>query len=98
MTRALNFKREAEIDIQDAFDWYETRSDGLGTEFLRAVDAALGNIVRNPLGYQIRLGSIRRAPLRRFPYGMFFVVRDEDIVITACLHSSRDPAHWQRRS
>uniref|UniRef100_B8HPF4 Plasmid stabilization system n=1 Tax=Cyanothece sp. (strain PCC 7425 / ATCC 29141) TaxID=395961 RepID=B8HPF4_CYAP4 len=28
---------EAELDIQDAFEWYEAQTLGLGSEFVRAV-------------------------------------------------------------
>ena len=97
MTRELSFKREAEDDIAEAFTWYQAQSEDLGVGFLRALDAALANIRRNPLGYQIIRGSARRALMRRFPYGGVFEVRSHDVVIVACYHASRDPARWQQR-
>jgi plasmid stabilization system protein ParE len=33
---------EAEFDIQDAFEWYEQRNSGLGSEFVRAVAIRFG--------------------------------------------------------
>ena len=59
---------EAEREIQDAFDWYEERNEGLGLEFLRAADACLSGVRRNPEGYQFAEGQVRRALLRKFPY------------------------------
>lgn len=97
MTRPLSFKREAEADIQEAFDWYEGRTEGLGAEFLHAVDYALASIQRNPLGYQSVYRSIRRAVVHRFPYIVLYVVRERDIAILACVDSRRDPAHWKAR-
>ena len=97
MTRALSFKREAEADIHEAFEWYEARSEGLGAEFLRAVDYALASIQRNPLGYQIIYRSMRRAVVHRFPYIVLYIVREQDIAILACVDSRRDPAHWKAR-
>ncbi len=88
----------AEADIAEAARWYEQRSPGLGNEFLRAVDVTLAEIARMPERYPLVRGSARRAFLRRFPYGVFFVVRPELVSVIACLHARRDPRHWQERS
>jgi hypothetical protein len=43
--------------------------------------------------------ATRRALIpRRFPYGLFYRVYGDTIVIVACLHAKRDPRQWQRRS
>ena len=97
MNRRLTFKREAEADVDETYLWYKERSSRVGSRFLRAVDATLANIERNPFAYQIVLRSARRATLRRFPYSIYFVIRESDIVITACVHGHRDPAVWQNR-
>jgi hypothetical protein len=44
----LIIRPEAEFDIQDAFEYYEAQSSGLGSEFVRAIDACLSGIGRNP--------------------------------------------------
>jgi len=38
----------AEADIRAAALWYESRSPGLGGEFLRAIDVAFAEIERMP--------------------------------------------------
>jgi hypothetical protein len=38
---------------------------------------------------------VRRAPLRRFPYSLFFVIENEALLVIACFHGSRDPARWR---
>lgn len=48
MSNSLIIRPEAELDIQDAFVWYEAQSPQLGSEFVRAVDVALSGIGRNP--------------------------------------------------
>jgi toxin ParE1/3/4 len=88
----------AEADIAEAVRWYEQRSPGLGSEFLRAVDVTLAEIARMPERYPLVRGSARRALLRRFPYGVFFVAGPERVIVIACLHARRDPKHWQQRS
>ena len=97
MTPRLSFKSEAETDIDQAYKWYRDRSARAGVRFLREVDATLARIERNPLGYQRVFLSARRATLRRFSFGIFFIVREQDIVVIACVHDHRDPSVWQQR-
>ncbi len=35
---------EAEAEISEAFRWYEDKNEGLGSEFMRALDANLSPI------------------------------------------------------
>ena len=51
MTRRLVVRSAAEADIAEAALWYEHRAPGLGADFLRAVDAAFGEIERMPERY-----------------------------------------------
>lgn len=53
MNYNLIIRTEAEYDIQDGFEWYESQNPGLGSEFVRAVDACLSGIGRQPLAYQV---------------------------------------------
>ena len=36
VTRQIIVRPEAEAEVQQAFDWYQEQSEGLGLEFLRA--------------------------------------------------------------
>lgn len=89
---------EAEAEIAEAYDYYETVSQGLGAAFLLAVEACLDGIERSPEMYAAIYKDVRRGLLRRFPYGIFYLVEREDIVVLACFHARRDPKQWQRRA
>lgn len=41
---SLIVRPDAEADITDAAVWYETQSPGLGSEFIRSVDACLADV------------------------------------------------------
>ncbi len=88
---------ELDLDIAAAFDWYEKEHAGLGYEFLGELRATYNRIADGPLKYQHLRSGIRRALVRRFPYGVYFAIEDDVIVVLAVLHVSRDPAEWQRR-
>lgn len=97
MTYKVIVRPEAEREVQEAFNWYEERSEGLGLEFLRAADACLSGVQRNPSSYSIVHDQVRRALVRKFPYALFYLVKEDTIVVIACFHVKRSPADWQRR-
>lgn len=88
---------EAEADIAEAYRWYEEQSPGLGAEFVRAVDACLSSIERQPDLYPEVYERARRVLLRRFPYGVYYVVLPASIDVAACFHLRRDQRGWRSR-
>jgi len=97
MKYALIIRPEAEQDMQGAFGWYEDRVSGLGREFLRCVDAAIAQINRAPAIHPVVYQDIRRVLTRRFPFGIFYIVVGQRIIVLAVLHTRRDPSLWQKR-
>ena len=97
MTLRLVFRAEAEADVADAYAWYEEQSRGLGSHFLLCVEATLSQIKRHPAASPIVHRQIRRALLRRFPYGVFFLLEDTRIVVLAVFHAKRRPTLWKKR-
>ncbi len=96
--RQILVRLEAETEVQQAFDWYEEQSEGLGFEFLRAIEACLAGVKRNPFAYTVvKVPNVRRAVVRRFPYALFYLVDDEAIVIIAVFNVKRRPIDWRRR-
>ena len=97
MKYRLIIRPEAEADLSQAYDWYESQLTGLGSEFLLVVEAALAAVQRNPKQYQVIYRRIRRALTRRFPFGIFYLIRRNTIIVLGVLHASRDPQVWQER-
>lgn len=97
----LSIRSEAESEIAEAHQWYELHREGLGSEFLRAVEACLASIQREPYSYPTMYKNLRRALLRKFPYSIFFVCEQQDtglqhIIVFACFHARRNPKQWQK--
>lgn len=97
MNYQLIIRPEAAQEIQESFDWFEERSEGLGLEFVRSADASLTAIERNPLAFPVVHKSIRRSLLKKFPYAFFYVIRENRILVLACIHARRDPITWMNR-
>lgn len=79
MAFRLKFSSRALREIGEAREWYETQSPGLGEEFIAATELQLRRLEQGPLLYAEVIIGVRRAFLPRFPYGLFYAVR-EDLV------------------
>lgn len=97
MTRRLILRPEAEADIAVAAQWYEERKRGLSLQFRAALDRTLSSIIARPELYARVHRELRRALLRRFPYGVFYLILPEAIIVLAVLHTSRSPSVWRAR-
>lgn len=87
----------AEGDIQASVDWYERAHPGLGRVFIDEIREVFQRILDGPLKYAELRSGVRRATSQRFPYSVYFVIDADAIVVLAVMHTSRDPASWQKR-
>jgi plasmid stabilization system protein ParE len=97
MAAELVIAPEAELDIAEAFAWYEDRRLGLGEEFLSCVDACLATIRRAPELHSMIHESYRRALVRRFPYAIFYEYAEGIAIVYGVFHTARDPGKWRQR-
>jgi len=84
----------AAVDVSAAFEWYELQRKGLGERFLRSVGQSIDRLRLKPNSAPIVHSDIRRLIVPRFPYGMFYVVEENVVVVLAIVHSRRDPKTW----
>jgi plasmid stabilization system protein ParE len=87
----------AEAEIAEAAEWYARRNPTAREVFPAAIDEALAAIENNPLQYQVVRGVVRRALVKRFPYALLYSISEDQVVVTVCFHTSRDPKRWQAR-
>lgn len=64
----------AHRDLQQGYAFYEDVAEGRGEAFVSEVDRALEFVKANPMGAPVSFGSYRRILVRRFPFGVFYVV------------------------
>jgi toxin ParE1/3/4 len=99
MSRRLIVRAEAEEDITDAAVWYDEREAGLGWQLTLEIREAIRRAVENPFLHLLlrQRPEVRRVLARRFPYRIFFIVRDDAIVVFAVIHAARHDRAWKRR-
>ncbi len=98
MKRDIDFRGIAEQELDDAIAWYNNERAGLGAKFATEIRGLLARIAEFPDRYPRANAIARRAIAPRFPYSIFYRVRDTRIIVLSVFHHSRDPADWQSRS
>lgn len=93
MKFTLVVKEEAIQDMADAFEWYETKRAGLGSEFLEEIERLCNRIEQAPEQYQLHRNQ-RVAVMHRFPFRVVYEIEKETIVVYAVYHDKRDPGGW----
>lgn len=85
----------ARRDIQEAAKWYNTQLHGLGKRFAQNVRNKVAAIRQNPFAFAIRYQDTRVAVLDVFPFLIHYFIEETDkrIVISAVLHTSRNPVN-----
>jgi plasmid stabilization system protein ParE len=97
MTRELVLSTLALADLAAARGWYNDMRAGLGEDLVLGVEHVLGRIVETPVAFPEYLPDVRRALVRRFPYGVFYRVRPSRIEVEAVFHLRADPSHLPAR-
>jgi toxin ParE1/3/4 len=98
MSRAVWFRPEAEVELDDAYSWYEHRRVGLGIEFISRVDEALNRIQGDPESFPIVYRTLRQVLVHRFPFVIYYSTDEQRISIAAIVHGSRNPGVWKSRA
>ena len=91
MSYTIVFDSKIEADLRKGLDLYDRQVPGLGFEFLLSVEAALFKIQREPLFFPKVYKNKRKANLKRFPFGVFYIVSRGTIFILAVITLTSDP-------
>jgi len=92
----------AEAEFRYYIQWYEAENTGLGDRLWSEIQAAvsliaefpsIGEIVRYPRPRE----TVRRVPLRHFPFRLVYREHADHLEVIALAHTSREPEYWLRR-
>lgn len=97
MIERVVFTEEADDDVAEAYDWYESCEPGLGEDFLRCVETCVLTLQRHPHLYPVAVNEFRRALVRRFPFEVFYEPTADTIFIYSVFHCAQSPQKWRER-
>ena len=93
----------AHRDIDEAVGHYmKEAGERVALGFIDALEQAFDHVSRHPASgspryaYELDVPGLRSWPLKRFPYIVFFVEREDHVDVWRVLHTGRDiPAHMR---
>ena len=99
MSFEVVLQREAQIDLDEIFLWYEEQKVGLGFEFLKEFENAINKVSHNPHYASYIEADARVTSLKKFPYQVIY--RTDEIKwqvrIIAIIHLRRNPEWFRQR-
>ena len=97
MNRPVVFLSGADEDLQGIFNRFEEYREGLGVEFMLAVDAHMANVAAFPEIAPLYVDRVRRQVMHRYPIGILYEAHPTRILVVAVLDLRQDPAKIIRR-
>ena len=83
------FHPEARVEMNESFDFYEARLDGLGIRFLLAVEQTVERISTHPDAGVLVAGEFRKRIVPGFPYSIIYRVWGDYIYLVGDRQNNR---------
>ena len=93
--KQYRFTSAALTELRQATLYYEQCENRLGTAFLNEIEAAINRILQHPAAWHQLSSRTRRCRTHRFPFGLIYQIRSDEILITSVMDLRRDPARWK---
>lgn len=97
MSDRPKFHALADRELNEAVQYYELESPGLGVTLINEVERCLGVLSAHPEAGSILVGTVRRHLLRRFPYAVLYRIKADGIRVLAVMNLKRRPTYWVGR-
>ena len=93
-----SFHPDAELELNQAIDYYEKCQVGLDLEFADEVYKTVQRILAFPNAWQSMGESNRRCLTNKFPFGIIYYKREQEIIILTVMQLGRKPNYWKSRN
>lgn len=93
----VRFIAAAQDELDEAVEYYNVESAGLGDEFLVEVLQTIDRIKQLPEAWAKLSDNTRRCVTRRFPYGVIYQHSPNELLIVAVAHLHGKPGYWKER-
>ncbi len=85
------FHPEADTEFQEAIEYYQAESAGLGVRFYREVMATVARVEGHPKAWPRLRGLVRKCVVPGFPFKLLYTIEPERLHVVAVMHGKRQP-------
>ena len=92
MSFKLIIKDGAQLEIIEAFLYYEEKQEGLGESFLDHLDSYFKWIKDYPFHFSEKRKPYREAVIKRFPYLIIYEVFENEVIVYSVFNTWQNPS------
>jgi toxin ParE1/3/4 len=102
MPKAVVPRARAQRDVEEAIDYLSENAAEAALGFVDELERAYNHIGRHPAAgssryaHELNLAGLRFWPLRKYPYLVFCVEKDDHVDVWRVLQGQRDIPAWMR--
>jgi toxin ParE1/3/4 len=97
MSVTVVVQESAANEIRDASAWYECKRITWASGSRTRLFQSLGRIENNPTLFGRVYKDVRRAPVHRFPYGVFYRLSRDTVTVISVMHGRRNLKRLKNR-
>lgn len=94
MIYSLVVSDRAILQIDKAASWFFEQTPGLETKFLIDLDKGMDYIQKHPLKCQLRYKDVRIKFLKKFDFGIHYIIENETVFVLTVFHTSQNSDDW----
>ena len=92
MGSKLIIEPEAQEEIIEAIEWYESKQVGLGADFLDYLDGYFQTLKNGKASFEIKRKPVfRELPLKRFPFVIIYEEFQNQTIVYSVFNTYQDP-------
>lgn len=99
MSFHIKLHPKAVEELTETFQWYEERSEGLGSRFIASVNKRLDELAEQPDRYAKKKGNFREVATDVFPYIIIYEILQKKriVLVSYIFHTKRNPTLKYKR-
>lgn len=87
----MEIKEEANLEIIEAYLYYEEKRIGLGEEFLEQIDIYFDRITSSPKHFPQKRKPYREAFIKRFPFLIIYEIEKNKVIVYSVFNTWQSP-------
>lgn len=99
MSYAYLFDPAAAKEYEDAFEWYQQRSEAAADNLIIEVEETIRAICQDPYRYRKAHKNLHEVSLKKYPYHLIYFIDEakEIVTIISLFHHKRNPKNKYRK-
>ena len=94
----IELSDEAESDFDKSYEYYVDENKKFADNFFKQVNSSLEKISESPEANPLVYKTVRKHVMKKFPFIIYYQVKELLVKIIAIFHTSRNPEIWKDRN